>query len=435
MGLALAVVAVLLLSACQDWAQFMGDAGHDGNDSAETIIGPGNVAKLHEVFSIPGVNEPVNFIGVTVANGDVYAASGNGMVVASVGSAGCSGTPKVCQPLWTAPSGLVGPGGISQPVVAGGVVYQSSDGVKPGDLRAFDANGVNNCSGTPLVCQPLWTAAAPSDSGPVVDGGYLFINSDGTLMAFDANGVNNCSGTPVVCQPLWTASVPARWIPTVADGKVYVATGTAPYELEAFDERGVTNCSGAPTVCQPLFTATLPGAVKGSVAVSGGTAYVETPNGQVAAVDAAGVTNCSGTPVVCQPLWTSPALGAGLANDGATVAIANGRVYVLAGGAPSGAIFVLDAAGVTGCSGTPTVCQPIGSSPGAPLAAVGPTYSNGLLWLGGQAWDANALASCGPPPASLCSPVRNLGASNGPTAISLGTVFVNTGTEIDAYQI
>ena len=161
--------------------------------------------------------------------------------------------------------------------------------------------------GNDTVCQPLWTAAAPSDAGPVVDGGFLFINSRGTLMAFDANGVTNCSGNPKVCQPRWTASVPARWVPTVADGKVYVATGTSPYELEAFDESGLNGCSGTPTVCQPLFTAPLPGTVDGSIAVSGGTAYVLT-GGEFAALDAGGVTNCSGPPVVCQPLWTAPSI-------------------------------------------------------------------------------------------------------------------------------
>ncbi len=45
--------------------------------------------------------------------------------------------------------------------------------------------------------------------------------------AFDANGVSNCSGTPKVCQPLWTGHTasPESGSPAIANGKVYAGGG------------------------------------------------------------------------------------------------------------------------------------------------------------------------------------------------------------------
>ncbi len=426
----LVAITAILVSACQYWPQTMGDPAHDGNASGETSISLANVASLHEVYSIPGVTEPLNYPGVTTARGNLYIASSAGLVVASFGGAGCAGTPKVCQPLWTAGRADYGAtGGVSQPDVWNTTVFQSSEGSSGGDLRAFDANGVTNCSGSPIVCQPLWTAAAPSDAGPVVDGSTLFINNrgNGNLEAYDANGVTNCSGTPTVCQPLWTAPVGARWIPTVANGKVYVATRSAPDQMEVFDEAGSTGCAGSPKICQPLFTAPLPGAVFGSVAVSGGVAYALTTAGLVA-IDATGTTGCAGSPLVCQPRWTTAAtISNGMLPD--SPAVANGHVYVLSiNGATS--INLFDAAGTTDCSGSPVVCSAESSAPFAWGNSLSPTVSNGVVWTGGQAWNATDLNACGSPP---CPPVANLGGAYGPTTISLGTVFLATGTNIEAF--
>ena len=66
--------------------------------------------------------------------------------------------------------------------MANGVVYIASAGPASHDLPAlyaFDANGVTNCSGTPKVCQPLWTA--PLSTGditsrsPIVANGVVYV--------------------------------------------------------------------------------------------------------------------------------------------------------------------------------------------------------------------------------------------------------------------
>jgi hypothetical protein len=56
---------------------------------------------------------------------------------------------------------------------------------------------------------------------------------DGNLYAFDAAGVKNCSGSPVTCSPLWSVQTggPVRSSPTVTDGFVYVAANDL---LQAF---------------------------------------------------------------------------------------------------------------------------------------------------------------------------------------------------------
>jgi hypothetical protein len=80
-------------------------------------------------------------------------------------------------------------------------------------LIAFDAGGKTNCSGTPAMCEPLWIATAGVDMrpyepySPAVVGGVVYVSSGNGLSAFDATGTTNCSGTPKICTPLWTATI------------------------------------------------------------------------------------------------------------------------------------------------------------------------------------------------------------------------------------
>jgi outer membrane protein assembly factor BamB len=84
----------------------------------------------------------------------------------------------VCSPLWTATTG----GAIeASPAIANGIVYIAST---DGKLYAFDALGNANCSGTPTVCNPLWTAAGDfSVSSPAVVNGVVYVSSNGSPMA------------------------------------------------------------------------------------------------------------------------------------------------------------------------------------------------------------------------------------------------------------
>jgi outer membrane protein assembly factor BamB len=113
------------------------------------------------------------------------------------------------QPLFTVPaqSDPIIPGQFGPPVESNGVVYAGSTSARDtsGNLEAFDANGITNCSGTPKVCQPLWTgptgpntAVLGEGTAPAVANGVVYIASTEseasaippTLYAFDANGFN-----------------------------------------------------------------------------------------------------------------------------------------------------------------------------------------------------------------------------------------------------
>jgi outer membrane protein assembly factor BamB len=212
-----------------------------------------------------------------VAGGVTYVASNDGKVYAfdAAGGTNCSGSPKTCTPLWTAATtGQV----FGAPAVVNGVVYVGSGTVRgPANadaLFAFDAAGSTNCSGSPKTCAPLWTAptTSPVVSSPAVANGVVYVNAP-TLYAFDAAGSTNCSGSPKTCPPLWAANAgrgsPSS--PAVANGVVYVGDLNGLY---AFDAAGRTNCSGSPTTCSPLFTSATGGNVFSSPAVSNGAIYV-----------------------------------------------------------------------------------------------------------------------------------------------------------------
>jgi outer membrane protein assembly factor BamB len=156
----------------------------------------------------------------TIANGIAYVAADNTLYAFDAsGVANCSGTPKTCTPLWTA----VG-GSFHQVAVANGVVYMGSVIEYSTRLFAFDASGVTNCSGTPKVCTPLWTADIGfTVNSPTVANGLVFAGANG-MYAYDATGAANCSGQPKVCTPLWTApgsTIGTTGSPTIAHGHVY----------------------------------------------------------------------------------------------------------------------------------------------------------------------------------------------------------------------
>jgi outer membrane protein assembly factor BamB len=181
------------------------------------------------------------FGAVAVANGvayatlaDIVSSDGEGLYAFdATGNTNCSGTPKRCAPLWRANFDYFRENGTS-PAVAGGVVYVvDNDGV----LRAYDAGGVAGCSGTPKVCSPLWTAnAGQGNHAPAVANGRVYVASSGTVKAFDAAGTQNCSGSPKVCTPLWTSpalGTISRSSPIVANGVLFIGSSTGVHGLDA----------------------------------------------------------------------------------------------------------------------------------------------------------------------------------------------------------
>ena len=436
--LRLGVLAALISFAggC-DWPMFRFGPAHTGS-SPDTSIDKNAVASGSLALKWTGTLGDVLFSSPAVAGGVVYLGAQDGKLYAfdATGSApSCSGSPATCSPLWTATTD--GPV-VSSPAVKNGVVYVGSCclGAMPHKLYAFDAAGATNCSGSPRVCAPLWTAATGGDvpSSPTVSGGVVYIASDdGKLYTFDAAGSTNCSGSPKTCAPLWTASIFGNQnftSPAVAGGVVYVTTanvyvtGEETSDLFAFDAAGATNCSGSPKTCAPLWSAHLAEnfsvsspAVAGGVvyvadgdnrlhdfdatdgtelwlaplgttmgapfiasspAVANGVIYVGSKDSKLYAFDASGTTNCSGTPKTCLPLWTG-ATGARIVSSPAVV---NGVVYI---GSFDHKLYAFDAAGAApNCSASGTVCSPLWTATTGAEVISSPAVTNGKIYVASQ---------------------------------------------------
>jgi outer membrane protein assembly factor BamB len=223
-----------------------------------------------------------------VANGVVYVGASDGKLYAfsADGTTGCSGpvTDRTCTPLWT---GATANSGVSltSPAVAKGVVFVGST---DDNLYAFSANGTTGCSGTPKICLPLWGYGATGGrifSSPAVANGVVYVGSeDGKLYAFSADGTTRCFLTPKVCFPLWTGAtggIIGVSSPAVANGVVYV--GSFDKKLYAFSAGGTTGCSGPVTdrTCSPLWTGTTGALIDSSPAVANGVVYVGSGDGKL----------------------------------------------------------------------------------------------------------------------------------------------------------
>jgi hypothetical protein len=253
----------------------------------------------------------------------------------AAGSTNCGGTPRTCAPLWSASANA-----ILGPAVAGGRAYTVD--VSTGVISAFDATGTSGCTDAPKVCAPLWTSVAAPGTQPVenvvVVDGTVFRHRNESLAAFDAAGVENCTGSPTVCQPVWTAQAP--WSNTlnllaVAYGNVYVGGGGT---LGVFDAAGVVNCGGVPKTCSRLRNVTwdtgrfgeglqAPGS---SLSIANGIGYIAIgQNAEVAliAFDARTTNGCTADPTpVCPLLARITPLNGTIARP-STVGISGGRAY------------------------------------------------------------------------------------------------------------
>jgi outer membrane protein assembly factor BamB len=407
----LLVAMVLLLAGC-DWPTFGFNAAHTGYNPAETKLGVGNVAGLHELWtdvtpdaivSAPAVAGGVAYVGTR--DNKLYAFSANG-------TTGCSGTPTTCAPLWSTPD--LGGDIVSTPAVANGIVYIGSIG---GKLAAFDAAGTKNCSGSPTVCTPLWSRPLSGDiiGSPTVANGVVYVvaangfsdvivaanatngnlrwgaiidtdlasnehsasavtvangiayagfnASDADLAmvaAFDANGVNGCSGVPNTCAPLWTAPLDNPLFertPVFQTGSLFASND---FGLNVYDPAGATNCSGSPKTCLPLWSASAPLATP---AVAKGIVFVGND-----AFDASGSSGCSGTPKTCMPLWTNA--------NGVVGGLANGVAY----STTASGVTAYDATGSTSCSGSPKTCASLWSA--SISNPTSPVVVNGNVWIG-----------------------------------------------------
>ena len=389
------------------------------------------------------------FDGMAVADGEVFVTDGEGVqAFDAAGSTDCSGTPTVCSPLWaTSTHTVTGPAfspGSGSPVVANGVLYVPGygDGIALAQggayVSAFDPAGTTDCTGSPKVCVPMWTTTGPPTStgnsgSPAISNGVLYI-ADGTLFAFDAAGSTDCSGTPTVCAPLWTASLtssgPTYAAPSVANGTVFVSSWYG--GLYAFDAAGSTNCSTAAgvTTCTPLWRATGLGSIGGRPAVANGVVYVSSPAG-VSAFDAAGLTNCSGavTARTCAPLWGTGANGVGDPNS--SPAVANGVVYITG----IGVTYGYDAAGTANCLTTKgvTTCAPLWSAAGF-VGGGSPAIVNGVVFVNSDATATAFIYAFTPSEALTATSTSLSGGGDSGASISVpeSTAVTDTATLLGA---
>jgi hypothetical protein len=248
----------------------------------------------------------------TVSNGTVYLTASDTLdAFDAKGVTNCA--RGVCAPVWTANDVY------SDVAVSAGIAYVFGGG---NAISAFDANGIKGCSGTPKVCTPLWAYLDPTFTStdpinpegpastwgyPVVSGSSVYLDtfdqvgaySQGGIEAYDASGVTNCGGTPTVCSPLWTGEGGSRQAPLVGGGFEFLAI--------------LNGLLGAGEGQNPAWLSTVaaaPVAVAGSVVYGAG-------GGEVTAFD---VNGCGGEGFAqCAPLWTAP---------GTDAIVANGTVYV-----------------------------------------------------------------------------------------------------------
>jgi hypothetical protein len=179
------------------------------------------------------MNNGDTYGSVAVSGGVAYVPDYSGWIYGY--DTGCGSDDALCQPVWSAYTGQLGP---SAAAVADDQVVVGSQN---DDLLAFPAR----CPGP---CKPLWVGQTKQSirSDPAVAKGVAYVTSDdGNLYAF----WTGCRGA---CPPLWTATLSAAGIdsfhssPAVADGVVYVTWGTT---VSAFGAS--VTCSGP---CQPLWS-------------------------------------------------------------------------------------------------------------------------------------------------------------------------------------
>jgi PQQ-like domain len=430
------------------WPQLDGGPARTGYQPGETQIGTGNVASLSQAriypakayLSAPLIANGILYVdadglyafdatgathcsaapasctplwtaatayfhGMAVADGKVFVTDDEGIqAFDAAGSENCSGTPKVCQPLWQTSTHLAtGPGftpGSGSPTVAGGVLYVPGYGdggpLNQGGalVAAFDAAGKRGCSGTPVICVPMWTTTGvPGSSGnegsPAVAGGVLYI-ANGSLYAFDAAGSANCpvTATGKTCAPLWIGAMPAgagstSSAPAVAGGMVYVGTGYS--GLFAFNAAGSANCSvtGSVKTCAPLWHAPSAVTIGGTPAVANGVVYTVSSTGILSAFNAAAPGNCPGTGTVTtctlSPLWTSEPGAGGYVTSSSPI-VANGVVYF---SSTDGGTYAYDAAGSQDCSTTAAgkTCAPLWHAITGKIGGGSPAVVNGVLFI------------------------------------------------------
>ena len=427
----ISVVALLLtLSACS-WGQTLGNSGRTGWNSLPGAISPENVSTLHYLW------KPVDGTFLAALDNDFAYGAGSSdsaqpelHTYSAGGTNGCSGSPRVCTPVWIGditsdPLPAQGPNVPSSPAVDAHYVYISEIQNHMWRLLVFDRLGRDGCNtATPRRCAPIGVAAVASEASaapsltladdnvyvstrtfnplvtttigirrsalvgcagtsacapfmtvttdaianmPAVDGGRLYLRTYGGAGIFDARGIQGC--TNGICSALAYLQFPLSVTEFgVSRGRVYVQDRS---DLRVFDAAGIEGCSRAPVLCDPIWTTNT------GARAAGGFAVLITPNvvvvpinletrTELRAYDAHGVTGCNPTTRVCEALWRVPSM----TNLVGVIGAGNvGLATDAAAGSPGTfSAFRLDG---LGCAGVPLTCPSLYNGaqlPGIPTA-------------------------------------------------------------------
>lgn len=443
---AIVVVLVSLLAGC-DWTMAGQGPSRAGFTLLESGLNPTNVGGLSELWNaqmplaIPGFDASPQGAVPAVSRGVVYltynrhnAENDQGRLYAfdAAGHTNCTtATPRSCDPLWSA---VIQTNTASSPAVSNDTVFVTApDFAQPsalGALYAFDARGTTNCSGSPKMCTPLWTARVSGSSAfapgaaPVVAYGHVYVAMGDGIEVFDAAGQQGCSGTPKVCAPLFTIGGNSDDF-AIANNKVYVGGGDDPIWL-AFDANGQQGCPGGSQPCTPLFDGvgncglSFNSCTGSNVVVVGNKVFMGTSGrdeasnftGTLEAFDANGVQNChtpgSFAPVGCDPLWSTNTAHNGYDH----VSASSSTVYVndtkLNFPLSQTSIDAFDVNGVTGCTTNAgqTTCSPVRT-----YAGQGPVTVTDSLLVADEAGQVAAI------------PITGTGGASVSVANAVGHVF------------
>ncbi len=330
-------------------------------------------------------NSTGSFVGSSpvVALGHVYVANTNGQVVAldPSGLNDCSfNSMDICTPQFTFATPPNQPV-YATPVVSGNLLLISVADI----VYAFDATGSQNCSGTTIICTPLWSTEPMGGinmSTPVIFGSNFIVHDSIGLYSFSTTGVNcTSSSSSLVCNPLWSAPYgnQSYMPPAIYNTTVFSTSGG---KLLAFDANGVVNCRGIPDVCNPEWTAQSAEDQLG-VAVDSSTGEVFTASNYVYGFDANGITNCSnGT---CSPIWQGAVAGS-FSQFYSPIEIFDNILYIEG----SNELYSYNVINQITCSTTLSlVCSPnweysITNNLSSTVPLPAPTVANGLLFVGGS---------------------------------------------------
>lgn len=117
--------------------------------------------------------------------------------------------------------------------------------------------------------------------------------------------------------------------------------------------------------------------------MAGGSVYVSAFDRKLYAFDAAGITGCSDVPKVCNPQWMALTTPVASAMGISTPVVANGLVFV-GTGIGDHFIHAYDAAGGTNCTGSPTTCTPLWSGDVGSAVRSSPAVAGDYLYVGNE---------------------------------------------------